>query len=517
MVLNGSGGSLKLENTMTLSGTLQMDEQSTLDSGTLAFDGGIVSVNNNSTISSAITHDGPSTFEIASGKRLTMKSDFTVPASRKMSLTGSNGVLDLQNTLTLSGTLEFAVPQTLDNGTLVLNGGTLSVKDDVTISSAIAHSLDSTVDISSGSTLTHSGGDLNIGAKTLTFKGGGTFANLDQLVLNVPESVLKLDGISTVANVSVPVALTTGKLDVLNNAVVQNLLHTGSSRVDILDGKSLSVTNGFEVPQTMSMELIGEGGTLTLSDNLTLAGTLKFPVSGILNSGTLFLNGGLLVIDENVTIGSDMVHVADASINIASDKSINYTGQEFNVEALVLTLTGGGTFANTNNLILNNSQSTLQLDGANLSKVSFAAELSNGVLNVADNSRIDSLSHTGSSRIDLAGGKSLTVLNPFEIPQGKSMKLLGSGEGRTIDLPDALKLSGTLKISSTGYTLRNGTLGLSGGLLDVVENTNIESNITLSAPLPDCLLQKQRQNRLSHYPGLSGCLRYSNLVLKQLN
>ena len=70
--------------------------------------------------------------------------------------------------------------------------------------------------------------------------------------------------------------------------------------------------------------------------------------------------------------------------------------------------------------------------------------------------------------------------NAFEIPSSQSMELIGSGVGRTIDLPDALKLSGTLKISSTGYTLRNGTLGLSGGLLDVVEDANIESNITLS-------------------------------------
>jgi len=203
MVLNGSGGNLKLENTMTLSGTLQMDEQSNLNGGTLAFDGGIVSVNNNSTISSAITHAGSSTFEIASGKRLTMQSDFTVPASKKMSLTGSNGVLDLQNTLTLSGTQEFAVPQTLDNGTLALNGGTLSVKDNVTISSTIVHSLDSTVDISSGSTLTHSGGDLNIGAKTLTLSGGGTFANVDQLVLNDAGGELEFSGdnITTVSHV----------------------------------------------------------------------------------------------------------------------------------------------------------------------------------------------------------------------------------------------------------------------------------------------------------------------------
>ncbi len=247
MVLNGSGGNLKLENTMTLSGTLQMDEQSTLDSGTLAFDGGIVSVNNNSTISSAITHAGSSTFMIASGKRLTMKSDFTVPASREMSLTGSNGVLDLQNTLTLSGTLEFAVPQTLDNGTLALNGGTLSVKDNVTISSAIVHSLDSTVDISSGSTLTHSGGALNIGAKTLTFSGGGTFANVDQLVLNDAGGELEFSGTSastTVSHVKISSGDTSNAptLKMSSNGVIQNLAHEEFSEINFASGKTLSIT-----------------------------------------------------------------------------------------------------------------------------------------------------------------------------------------------------------------------------------------------------------------------------------
>ena len=139
--MSGSGGTLKLDNTLALSGTLQMDNQSRLESGTLSFNSGILSVNQDSTISSALDHAGPSTIKIASGKRLKLESDFTVPASREMNLTGSSGVLELGNTLTVAGTLEFAVPHTLDNGTVALNGGTLSVKQDVSVSSAVTHSL----------------------------------------------------------------------------------------------------------------------------------------------------------------------------------------------------------------------------------------------------------------------------------------------------------------------------------------------------------------------------------------
>ena len=107
MVMSGSGGSLKLDNTLTLSGTLQMDGQSKLESGTLSFNSGILSVNQDSTISSALAHAGSSKIQIASGKRLKLESDFTVPASIKMELTGSGGVLELGNTLTVAngGTL----------------------------------------------------------------------------------------------------------------------------------------------------------------------------------------------------------------------------------------------------------------------------------------------------------------------------------------------------------------------------------------------------------------------------
>ena len=88
MVMSGSGGTLKLDNTLTLSGTLQMDGQSNLESGTLSFNSGLISVNQDSTISSALAHADSSTIQISSGKRLKLESDFTVPELIKMNLTG---------------------------------------------------------------------------------------------------------------------------------------------------------------------------------------------------------------------------------------------------------------------------------------------------------------------------------------------------------------------------------------------------------------------------------------------
>ena len=84
-----------------------------------------------------------------------------------------------------TGTLEFAEQHKLDSGTLVLKGGTLNVRKDVSVTSAVSHSVGSTVDVSPGSTLTLTGGNINIGAKTLTLSGGGSVANQGQIILKI--------------------------------------------------------------------------------------------------------------------------------------------------------------------------------------------------------------------------------------------------------------------------------------------------------------------------------------------
>ena len=526
-----------LSGAITVSaGSVKLDETGTLAS-TIAMSGGTLDADESSTVSGALSHTADIEIDVATNKTLTYSGSAISVGANILTLSGGGSLvsggltlnnadsklllnsitldsvstsadslgLDVDNNSTITalsvghitpvsiaagkslsgavtvtaGSLKLNETGTLAS-TIAMSGGTLDSDESSTVSGALSHTADITIDVNTGKTLTYSGAAISIGANTITLSGGGTFSNVNNLVLSDPVSTLKLDGISTVANVSVPVALSTGKLDVDQNSVIQSFLNSGSSRVDILTGKNLSVTNGFEIPQNKSMELIGADGTLTLSDNLTLAGTLKFAVSGVLNSGTIYLNGGILDIDENITISSNLVHSADSSIDILTGKSIKYTGQEFNVEGLELTLTGGGIFSNTENLTLNDPASSLKLDGiSEVKNVSIPAELTSGKLEIAENSTIDVLTHSGSSRFDINNTKVLMVSNAFEIPDNKSMELVGTGGG-ILSLTETLKLTGTLQFSAPDYSLKNGELELNNeSLLDVDYHTIIDSDIVL--------------------------------------
>ena len=126
---------------------------------------------------------------------------------------------------------------------------------------------------------------------------------------------------------------------------------------------------------------------------------------------------------------------------------------------------------------MNNSQSKLELGGASISKVEVNTALTNGELNISADSTIESLSHTGTSRINLDANTSLTLTNPFEIPASQTMEMVGTGQGRTVNILDGITLTGTLKISSENYNFRSGKLKLNGGLLDVAENTDFNTSI----------------------------------------
>ena len=74
----------------------------------------------------------------------------------------------------------------------------------------------------------------------LTLSGAGVFANTNYLTLNDPASSLKLNGISRVDNVSISAELASGKLEIAQNATIENLAHSGSSRLDIDNSKVLT-------------------------------------------------------------------------------------------------------------------------------------------------------------------------------------------------------------------------------------------------------------------------------------
>jgi hypothetical protein len=253
------------------------------------------------------------------------------------------------------------------------------------------------------------------------------------------------------------------------------LTHTEFSEINFANGKSLTIEQAFDLPTGKQMKIAGAAGTLQLGDNMKLAGTLNLPVASTnISGGTVTLNGGTVQVDEDINFISDLAQQADSSIVISDGKNLNYSGSEFNVGAQMLTLSGAGVFANTNNLTLNDPASSLKLNGiTRVSKVSVSADSTTGKLEIAQDSIIEALSHSGSSRIDIADTKTLTLNNAFEIPSGKSMKLLGTGGG-TLSLADKLTLSGTLKVNAAD-TIKDGTLSLNGGTLEVSQDASIAS------------------------------------------
>ena len=226
-----------------------------------------------------------------------------------------------------------------------------------------------------------------------------------------------LKGIQQISMVAVTGELNSGMLNVENNAIIQTLSHTGSSRLDISNDTTLTVQNLFEVPQNKSMEFVGtDNGTLVLGDKLNLSGILKINASDTLSNGTLVLKGGTLNVNKDSRIASNITHEDDATINVDNDTTLNYTGNKLEIGALTLNISGGGFFENTNNFVLNDPISVLTLNGAKVSKVSFAVEQSTGKLSVTSDSLIETFLQNVSSRIDIASGVRLTLKNTFEIP-----------------------------------------------------------------------------------------------------
>ncbi|MDP7318706.1 MAG: hypothetical protein QGH12_11080, partial [SAR324 cluster bacterium] len=538
--LIGAGGTLSLADTLTLSGTLHFVAEGTLNNGTLALNGGLLDVDENTTITTNLNQLSDSVVNVASGKtltylgsaldigsneltlsgggtlvnpndfrlsdpasvlnlsgvaelesvaipevlttgkltvdnhtgikrlslagssqfdladdiRLSVDGAFEVPSGRSLELIGNRSSLSLNNTLTLSGTLKFAGPgNVLDNGTLLLNGGALEVEDNTTITANLTQQADSSISVLAGKTLVYPGDALEIGSNRLTISGGGVLGNENNLVLNDPSSVLSLNGIAKVAKVAVTGALTQGKLAVTENVLVETLLHSGSSRIDIAAGKQLTVAEPVSVQSGQSLELVGLGGGTWVHDNLTLSGTLKISAADTtLDNGTVILNGSLLDIDENTTISSDLVHEADSTVDVFTDKTLTYSGAPLKIGSSALTLIGGGRIANANELVMNDPIGVLTLDGiAEVEQVTVTGVLETGRLNVFQDAVIQTVVHSGSSKVNLDKGIRLTVSEAFEVPSSQTMELVGSGG--TLALSDNLTLSGTLRFSGSDNTM----------------------------------------------------------------
>ncbi|MDP7158036.1 MAG: hypothetical protein QF922_07435, partial [SAR324 cluster bacterium] len=388
------------------------------------------------------------------------------------------------------GTLRLTYALDTGSGSIQLNGGLLAVDNSTTLASSLRHEDSSTIEVAADATLTYSGAGFGIGSHTLTLQGGGSFANQENITLDDPDGQLTLLGI-TVDNVTTSAD---SKGVVVDNASTVNHLA-------VSDLTPLAIASG----ETLSGKVtVVSGGTLQLSE----AGTLASDVT---------MTGGTLAVAESLTISGTLVSAGAATVEVADGKTLSHSGGGLDLGPHTLTLSGGGTFDNTDNLTLNDPASLLVLsEGTTLSRLRANAPSDAGKglqitgkgnfvshLHLSDNLSVNSTDplllddltvdaaltlssnqdvNTGTlwllDNADLSLGTTsitLTVTDPVTV--GNAQTLRNSAGNFAFDGGSTL-LSGGELVAQGGSV--SGNLNLSGGQLTVVQNSVFSGDLTHS-------------------------------------
>jgi len=348
-------------------------------------------VDNNSTVTSlTVAHITP--VSIASGK--TLSGAITVTA----------GSIKLAETGTLASSIS-------------MSGGTLDADNSLTVSGALSHTDDITIDVAETKTLTYTGTAISLGANTLTLSGGGNLVS-GGLTLNDPSSKLLLNSI-TVDNVSTS-ADSLG-IDVDADSTVTSLSVGHITPVSVASGRSLS-------------------GAITVT-----AGSLKLNETGTLAS-TISMSGGVLDADNSLTVSGTLTQSGNITIDVSDNKTLTYSGTAIRVGANTITLSGGGSLV-SGGLTLNDADSKLQLNSITVAKVSTSAD--NSGLDVDADSTVTSLTVGHTTPVSIADGKRLSgaitvTAGSIKLDEAGTLDSTVSMSGGTLDADETLTLSGAL-------------------------------------------------------------------------
>jgi len=563
-----SGGTLDADNSSTLSGTLTQAGNISIDVAdnktltfstgeikteshqlTLAGEGTIAFPSNASGIvlnnaAGLLKLNGTGTVQAAqvtavsnAGKGLAVNASSTISNLK----VAANTELNVAQSKTLSGSAEVAASKTLKlSGTGTFGSalnllGTLEAGANLTVSGLISVSGNSAVSIpAAGTTLTYSGGGLNVGAHTLSIGGAGTFSNAtgSPLVLDVADSILDLSGSGTITG---PVRLEggtlkassgtptiSGTLTQYDNATIdvatnQTLTYSGApfslgANTLTLTGGGTLMSGGLNLNNANSKLLLNSitvdnvsttvdnslgvdvdnDSTITslsvanitpvsiasgrsLSGAITLtAGSIKLDEAGELAS-TISMSGGVLDADESLAVSGALTQSGNIEIDVADNKTLTYSGAAISLGANTLTLSGGGSLV-SGGLTLNDANSKLLLNSITLDNATTSAD-SLG-LDVDNNSTITSLSVGHITPVSIANGKTLS--GAITVSAG-SIKLAETGtlassfsmSGGTLDVDNSLTVSGALTQSGniTVDVSDNKTLTYSGTAISIGANT----------------------------------------------
>ncbi|MCP4297588.1 MAG: hypothetical protein GY786_18470, partial [Proteobacteria bacterium] len=229
--------------------------------------------------------------------------------------------------------------------------------------------------------------------------------------------------------------------------------------------------------------VVWDGSAVTFSGDISIqpGGVLEITGTEGILSGVIYLSGGTLKSDANVTISGQIFHTESSTIEITGTKTIGYTNiNEIEIDPYTLTFSGSGSFNNTSDVILNEPGSGIVLagSGGSINKVSVSgADLTSDGVDVSSDFSINTLDLKNSTKIQVQNGKTLSIDNLLSIDSGLELVLTENG---TVDLNGGLNLSGTLTHTSTIIDLSdspialNNSVDFSGGTLVTSSSTTLD-------------------------------------------
>jgi len=228
-----------------------------------------------------------------------------------------------------------------------MSGGTLDADNSLTVSGALTHTGNITIDVAETKTLTYTGTAISLGANTLTLSGGGTLGNTNALVLNDANSLLSLAGILVIGDVDGTAASNSGK----------GIQVTSSATIGDYDLSAVSY--------------------LSIAANKTLAGQLNLQSGGVLKTsgdgqytGDIALAGGKFSATDSQVLSGTLSITADSELAVSENYTLTLSQSGgLALGANTLTLSGGGSLV-SGGLTLNDADSKLLLNSITVDSVS---------------------------------------------------------------------------------------------------------------------------------------------------
>ena len=250
---------------------------------------------------------------------------------------------------------------TVDNVSISTDSLGLDVDDDSTIETLL-HNNSSSIDIAEDKSLTLTDAFEVLEEQTMELKGtgGGTLNVVDNITIS---GTLKLNAQNDIIDGGT-LSFNNGFLDLDEDATISSdILLADNASIEIASGKQLDLSQSFEIPENIKLEMVATGGgTLSLGNTLKLTGDLLFSAPYTLENGTLELSkGGLLDVDYDTSIASNIAISDNSTVDIAQGVTLTYTGESIDISSYQLTLRGSGTLSNTKSVLLSNANSLLVL------------------------------------------------------------------------------------------------------------------------------------------------------------